>query len=457
MMPYINSSKRRLGRRIRMGGLAVALIGAVGFQVQADETVNITVSKIKELSLRIYGFVETDVIHDSTQGMLEEPDNPLVAKEKTASGAANWAGNHGRTIMSNRNSRLGFDLTLPKTDSGIATEGVVELDFLGNNAPNTAPGSPAGSQSERDFYNNPAVRVRHAFVNFTTEHWGARVGQYWSLLGWQPYYFPSEPIVQPAVGQLYRRFPQLRLTNTAKMGDWMYELAADAAKPAEMNSGDPDYHAGLRLSSTKIKAATLPGSGTAMVGLSAAVSAALIPVKSSIGSQTGSAVAGDIFIPIIPSSDGKSKSNNLSVIGEVASGSGLGGLEVAGLTSGIGAVPASTASGAIDSGIAGVNRNGNLELIRFRTARASLQYTLPGGRWTVSSGLASAKCLNTDSYANGTGVAPKISYGYGSLFFDPLDWLRLGAEYGRYVTTYNDSINPTATDNRVQFTSYFVF
>ncbi len=427
---------------------------------QADENVTVTVSKIKDLNLRIYGFVETDIINDSTQGLTEEPDNPLIAKKNSAPGVQNFAGNHSQTIISDRNSRLGFDLTVPATDSGVKTEGVVELDLLGNNAPNVAPTAtytPAKSQSEASFFNNAAVRVRHAFVNITTEHWGLRAGQYWSLLGWQPYYFPSEPIVQPAVGQLYRRFPQVRVTNTAKFGDWMTEAAADVAKPAEMNSGDPEYHAGLRFSSTKIKAATLAGSGTSIVGLSAAVSGALIPVRTAVASQTGSAIAGDIFIPIIPSSDGKDKSNNLSIIGEVCTGSGLGGLEVAGLTSGISQVTGGPSVVTLDAGLAGLNKEGNLEMLRFRTAPMSAQYTFPGAKWTLSGGLASAKFINADSFATSVSLAPKYSYGYGSVFFEPLAWLRFGGEYAKFVTTYDDPLNPTATDNRMQLTTYFVF
>jgi hypothetical protein len=433
------------------------IIASMANYSKADEVVTVNVSKIKNLSLRIYGFVETDVINDSTQGLVEEPDNPLIAKITAAGGAPNFPGNHSQTIISDRNSRLGFNLSVPATDEGVKTEGVIELDLLGNNAPNTIPPAAPGTQSERDFFNNAAVRVRHAFVNVTSDHWGFRAGQYWSLLGFQPYYFPSEPIVQPAVGQLYRRFPQLRLTNTATMGDWMYELAADIAKPAEMNSGDPEYHAGFRLSSTKTKAATLPGSGTAMVGLSAAISGAVIPIRTAIDSKTGTAIAGDIFIPIIPSSDGKDKSNNLSIMGEICSGSGIGGLEMAGLTSGIAKVSGGPSVVTIDSGIAGLNTDGNLELLHFRTARMSAQYTLPSAKWTISGGVASSTLLNAESFGAGTGIAPRISYGYGSVFFEPLAWLRFGAEYGQFVTAYNDPANDTATNNRTSFTTYFVF
>jgi hypothetical protein len=163
----------------------------------ADETATLSIKSIPNVNVRLYGFIENDLINDSTQGFTEEMDNNLVAKASTD------AGLHHRTIMSVRNSRLGFDVTFPKTENGLATEGIFELDFLGNQAVNTTPGNTPGTQTERDFFNNPTVRVRHAYANITyNDAWNAKIGQYWSLLGWQPYYFPSEAIIQPSVGQL---------------------------------------------------------------------------------------------------------------------------------------------------------------------------------------------------------------------------------------------------------------
>ena len=87
----------------------------------------------------------------------------------------------------------------------------------------------------------------------------------------------------------------------------------------------------------------------------------------------------------------------------------------------------------------------------------SAQYTFPGAKWTLSGGLASAKFINADSFTTTASLAPKYSYGYGSVFFEPLAWLRFGGEYAKFVTTYDDPLNPTATDNRMQLTTYFVF
>jgi hypothetical protein len=447
--------------------LALACVAAAG--ARAAEPLTITVSKIKDLNLRIYGFVETDYFNDTTQGFTEEMDNNLVPTRRSITGTVNYAGQHDRDMMSIRNSRLGFELNVPKTESGLIGQGVIELDLLGNNASNTNPGSSPSTQSEANFFNNPAVRVRHAYVNLTYNEWNAKLGQTWSLLGWQPYYFPGEPAVLPSPGMLYRRFAQARAMNTLTfLDDYTLESAADAAKPAEMNSGLTEFHAGLRLASTKTLGASLNGAGTAMVGLSAAVSGALIPVRTSLGDCNGGAVALDVFVPLIPSKDGQDRSNNLIWAGEAMSGSGVGGLEYSALASGVPAVTAAASNGnpgagtALDSGIAGINNGGTLSLIRYRAFRTHLQYSLPGGKWAVSTGYSQVEGRNIADFAAsaaaaGALLAPKIQYGYASLFYDPLSWLRFAGEFSQTRDTYANGYDRYAYNNRVQLSAFFIF
>ena len=452
----------------RAGPLAAALLLWAGV-AGAQEPATLTVSKLKDLNIRMYGFLETDVISDSREGFTEEEDNVPVPRSVNSNGSDSFAGKHGRTEFSVRNSRLGLDLTLPKTEGGLSAEGVLEMDFLGNDASNTLPGASGGGQTERDFFNNPALRIRHAYLSATLSGWNAKVGQYWSLLGWQPYYFPSEVIVQPAVGELYRRFAQARATYAHEFGSTVLEAAADAAKPAQMNSGLPELHGGLRLSSNRWKAATTAGAGGSMNALSAAVSGAWIPVRSDIGNANGEAVAFDVFLPLLASKDGQDRSNTLSLTGEVLTGEGVGGLEYAGLTLGVPGVTASTsttarAGTALDSGIAGINGDGNLELIRVRVERVCLQYTFPNPRWALSAGYAEIDALNLRDFANsnntnggGLGMTPKKQFGYVAAFYDPAPWLRLGAEFNQTVDTYNDPNNRHAINNRFQVTSFFIF
>jgi hypothetical protein len=275
---------------------------------------------------------------------------------------------------------------------------------------------------------------------------------------------------------LYRRFAQARAMNTLSFWDaYTLESAAAAAKPAEIDSGLTEFHAGLRVASTKTKGASINGAGTSMVGLSAAVSGAFIPVRTSLGSADGGAVAIDVLVPIIPSKDGQDRSNNLVWAGEALSGSGVGGLEYSGLASGVPAAQAAAGNGlpgagtAVDSGIAGINNGGTLSLIRYRVFRTHLQYSLPGGKWAVSTGYSQVEGRNIGDFgayaaqvtSSGSPapalLAPKIQYGYASLFYDPLSWLRFAGEISRTRDTYANGSDRFAYNDRVQISAFFIF
>ena len=435
---------------------AVLTAGPLAAPAAALEPLTLETTALKGASLRLYGFVETDSIYDTTQSFTEEPDSSLVQKRSSV------LGQRGREMMSVRNSRLGLELNVPATDSGLKTKAVFEADFLGNNAENAAPGTTPNPQTERDFFNNPAVRVRHAYVDLTKGELDAKIGQYWSLFGWQPYYFPGETTVLPSAAMLYRRFVQARAMDTHVMGDWTLETAADAAKPAGMNSGSPEWQGGVRVASTKITGASVNGANTSMVGLSAALTGVLVPLRTAnIGSPTGQGAAFDFLIPIIPSSDGKSRDNTLILAGETAAGTGIGGLEYAGLALGVPGLAsgAAGADGAIDSGIGGLNTSGNFELLRVRAFRSHLQYSL--AKWAASAGYAQVEGRNLDRFSTGgaatAALAPKIQYGYVSVMYDPLDWLRFSAEVSQTRSTYNDAANRYASNNRYQLSAFFKF
>lgn len=437
----------------------------------------VTTSFLKGASLRLYGFVEADSIYDTTQSLTEEPDNNLIQRRTVAPGsggastANNIAGQRGREEMSVRNSRLGGEITIPTTDSGWKTKGIFEIDFLGNQGVTTAPGTTPGTQTENNFFNNPALRVRHAYVDLTKGELNYKIGQTWSLFGWQPYYFPGETGVLPTPGMLYRRFAQGRVTDTHRIADgWNLETAADAAKPAEMNSGSPEWQGGVRVVSTKITGASINGAYTSMVGLSAALSGVLVPTRTTnIGNPTGQGAAFDFFIPIIPSSDGKSRDNTLVLGGEAGAGTGIGGLEYAGLSLGVPGLGATApgADGGIDPGIGGVNSAGDFQLLQVRAFRAHLQYSLK--QWATSFGYSQVEARNLSAFSSlltnnaaqnlalVNGLAPKIQYGYVSVMYDPLDWLRFSAEVSQTRDTYNDANNRYAANNRYELSAYFKF
>ncbi len=436
---------------------AVLAAGPLAAPAAALEPLAVGTTSLKGASLRLYGFVETDSIYDTTQSFTEEPDNNLVQKRSTV------FGQRGREEMSVRNSRLGIELNIPETDSGLKTKAVFEADFLGNNAENATPGTASGPQSERDFFNNPAIRIRHAYVDLTESELNAKIGQYWSLFGWQPIYFPGETTVLPSPGMLYRRFAQARVMDTHAIADgWTLETAADAARPAQMNSGSPEWQGGLRVASTRITGASINGAYTSMVGLSAALTGVLIPMRTAnIGNPTGQGAAFDYLIPIIPSSDGKSRNNTLILAGEAAVGTGIGGLEYAGLALGVPGMTSSApgADGAIDSGSGGLNNTGNFELLQVRAFRSHLQYSLQ--KWAASVGYAQVEGRNLDRFsptiAAAAALAPKIQYGYVSVMYDPLDWLRFSGEVSQTRDTYNDAANRYASNNRYQVSAFLKF
>ncbi len=443
---------------------------ACGAAAKAAEPVSV-VGGFKDLTLRYYGFIETDALADTTQGFNEFPAGALVPNRVTGTGAPNFAGLRHRTQFSVRDSRLGFEMSHPATESGFTASGVLEMDFLANDAATQQPGGAAGTQTESGFFTNAGLRVRLAYANLTWGDWNLKLGQYWSLLGWQPYSLLEQGGIPTSPAEPFGRMPQVRLTRTAAVGDgWTLESAVDAAKPGEMNSGNPEIQAGVRLASTKWKGPLLLGGVSPMVGLSAAVSAAAIPTQTNgIGNPTAQILVFDAFVPLLPSADGKSRSNTLVWQGEFMAGTGAGS-EFPSMNFGVPGITAATpgAGTAIDAGIAGLNGDGNAELIRSRSFHTYLSYFFPGGRWAVSAGYGQAEARNLDRFtasalAAKVALAPKIQFGVVSVFFDPVPSLRFALECSQNRDTYNGAgagnsqANRFAVNNRLGVFSYLMF
>src|ERR1017187_9058107 len=106
--------KRKAREALSKGACSLLALAMVAGPSFANETATLSIKSIPNVDVRMYGFVENDLINDSVQGLTEEPDNATIPKSNTAT----YAGNHHQTIMSVRNSRLGFDVTMPKTEYG---------------------------------------------------------------------------------------------------------------------------------------------------------------------------------------------------------------------------------------------------------------------------------------------------------------------------------------------------
>src|SRR5690348_3199556 len=73
----------------------------------------------------VHGFVEVDAIVDSSHSYTDAAGNATLLPEGT------YGGDHGRFVLSARDSRVGVTLGAPPIRR-TTTTGTLELDFLGN-------------------------------------------------------------------------------------------------------------------------------------------------------------------------------------------------------------------------------------------------------------------------------------------------------------------------------------
>jgi hypothetical protein len=459
---------------------------------RAADAVSLVVGK---WSTTIYGFAETDVINDSTQSFNDTPGNALVARPNGVPPfAANlqntYAGNHGRTQMSIRNSRLGLRLRAPEYH-GVRVSGVLETDFEGYLPTPSATTGPTESQ----FFSSPALRIRHAFVRVETPVVDLLVGQYWDLFGWQNVYHPNSVQPQGLPGELYSRDAQIRLSHAFQNRAISVEIAVAARRPPSRDSQMPEGQGGLRIALPFWTGLTTTGAtATEIMPASIAVTGDVrqftLPEFSSTPTQsvslTTQAVAVDAFIPVIPARHGH-EANSLSLTGEFVTGSGMSDLYT-GLTGGITfptyVNPTSVSQGQattypqdIDNGMVTYDLKGNLHPIQLTTFMAGLQYYLPflDGHIWVSGNVARTQSHNISQFTRCSTMAmgclenPMSSYYPLSnaqvvtsedffdvnLFWQAVPGVRFGFEYANFNDEYGDGVH--AINNRFVGSGFFIF
>ncbi len=437
-------------------------------------------------STTFYGFIEADHIYDSTQSFSEVPGNNQVQRPPPAalpasSPSTRYAGEHGRLMFGVRNSRFGFRLKAPEA-GGIRTSAQFEMDLLGQAAGNGQPGA-AGAVSEGSFFNNPAVRVRHANLKIETPILDILVGQYWHLFGWQSVFHPNTVTIQGVPGQIYGRTPQIRLSKTLKFGDIQLEIAAAALRPPQRDSEVPDLQGGVRVAYNGWNGMTTAGSaGTSLMPVSLAVTGdwrrfsvqefSVTPTHSTDHATT--AIALDAFIPVIPATKDK-KGNSLSLNGEVVSGYGIADLYTgfaSGLTNPV--IPgAAQPPSNVDGNLVVYGPDGQLHGIQWTSYLIGVQYYLPGldGRYWISANYSHTRSSNTTNFVrNFPQVAPiptDTNLTYAGLVRQSEDWwdvnlfgdvapgVRIGLEYANFNDKYADTIH--AINHRVQASGFFLF
>ncbi|MGB8298903.1 MAG: hypothetical protein WCG85_26030 [Polyangia bacterium] len=406
-------------------------------------------------AVTFYGFVEADLIFDTTRSYDDAIGSALVARSQT------YEGRNGRTQFSIRNTRLGFAFESPQVGP-VKPSAVLEADFFGHQEIPPAT-------SEVTYFSSPVLRLRHAFVKLENPYVDVLMGQTYDVFGWQNYFSPCSAEFLGLPNQVFSRNMQLRISRTFyAAGAVSLDVAASAVRPAQRDAEFPDANAGLRFSVNQWKGITTPGNvGTVVLPLSVGVSATVRqfkvngftppPVQSS-NSATGWGLSVDALVPVIPAASGDDRGNRLTLIGSFVTGTGIADL----ITSGGGAqfptlpnpgqaTPPFVYTPDIDNGLVTFDQNGVLHTISWQAFRVGLQYYLPpSGRllfaanYTQSHSGNLAKLFlpgNAEIELLGT-IANTSRYADANLFWDVTPAARIGVS-GQYTqVNYLDKSGP---------------
>jgi hypothetical protein len=306
--------------------------------------------------------------------------------------------------------------------------------------------------SENSFFNNPNLRVRHAYLKLETPVVDVLFGQTWHLFGLQPNYIPT--VVQWAglVGEIFGRTTQLRLSHVFKTPLVNVELAVAGMRPPQRDSAVPEGEAGLRVTFNKWTAwHTGYMTSTALTPASVAVSGDVrsfrMPEFSAKPVNTNKAVSAAIavntYLPIIPAK-AESKDNSLSLIGEFVTGRAISDLYT-GLNGGVAnaalpnpgmVTPAPEFASPVDAGLVVYDAKGTLRLPRWTTFLVGLEYYLPlRGRVAVFANYSRSQLHDPTTY--------------------PVGSLRFGMDYAHIEDVYADGVK--AKNEAVQVSGFFFF
>ncbi|AUX22586.1 uncharacterized protein SOCEGT47_030900 [Sorangium cellulosum] len=400
-----------------------------------------------------YGMVEFDIMHDSTQSFGESVGATVIQTDDT------YAGTHGRTHFTARNSRFGVRVNAPEY-AGIKTTATLELDFFGSQAPNIA---------EAPMVSSGTFRMRQAFIKAEAGSVEVLIGQYYQLFGWQPFFSPATSSFFPLVNQVFGRMPQVRLGYSLKTDPLNLEIAAAANKGPQRDSEIPDVHAGLRVGFNGWKGIHTLGAGGMLhnpltIGVSGAyrhfkvreLSAA--PVYSRSGHGYGLSVGA--MVPIIPASSLDDPGNALTLTGSFFTGTGIA--DLVGVAGNVPppALPDGTAFAPnIDNGLVTYDASGRLKTLGWTGWMVGLQYYLPpAGRVSVAANYTqgwSDHLTAENGYSDLRTAFSESRYVDGTVFVDITPAIRAGLSYQYSHQTFPDDV--TADNGRTKLSLYCFF
>ncbi len=413
-------------------------------------------------SVGMYGFVELDVMSDSTQSFAENVGNSNIARPNTV------AGDNPRNQFSARNSRLGFKLEAPEWDS-VKASAVIELDFFGGEPLTTTQG---------ESYTAGPMRMRHFYAKVETPIVDVLAGQYHDLFGWGGAgFYPNSVAFLPLLGQIYHRNPQFRISKTLKADAIDFEIAVAAVRPVQRDSGIPDFQGGVKLNVNGWKGASTPGASRPVaaplsLGFSGMARRFSVTDFSQVPGNpqkaSGWGVAGNVFVPVVPAS-GEDLSNALSLTGEFSTGSGIsdmytgltGGVTFPGLPNPTNAEQVPTYIPNIDPGIVTFDGNNVVQPVKWTAVVVNGHYHLPfggGKKLWVSGTYSLIKSSNDLSLTPSQGrayVFDKGQYYDANVWWGVTPAVQIGVSFQHGQQTYGDGV--VAHNNRGEGAFYLFF
>jgi hypothetical protein len=398
----------------------------------------------------IYGFVELDAIHDSTQSFADGSNGGVVARRGT------YAGDRGESVATIKNSRVGLKFDAPEYHR-VKGSALVEMDFFGV--------QPTDA-TQNDFYVLGTMRVRHAYMKLETPVLDVLAGQYHDLFAWGGSgFYPNTLAFLGVPGQIYHRNPQLRLSKKVGGDAVSFEIAAAAVRPVQRHSEVPDVQGGVRLSFNQWQGANSQGSGqtqltAAAIGVSAIgrrfVMPQFIGQPRNSTSETGWGVAFNAVIPVIPASSLEDHGNALTLTGELSTGTGIAdlynnmtaGARLPELANVANKNPPETYPQDVDPGLITFDADNNAKTYQWTALVVGLQYYLPiaGGKVWVSgiySQVSSNNILLLTPAASWGAVYKSARYYDANVFAALTPAAQLGLSFQATQQTYGDGSKPT--------------
>jgi len=406
----------------------------------------------------IYGFVEFNVMNDSTRSYADSAGAAVLQRDDTI------GGQHGRTHFTARNSRLGFKMEAPRY-LGIKPGAVIEGDFFGNQPSNV---------SEASLLISGGFRLRHAYVRLETDYVDVIAGESYALFGQNPYFFPASVQYLPFPNLVLFRTMQVRLSHRFRTDPIDVDVGVAAVRP-QRDSAVPEGQAAIRLNFNYAKAVHAPGSGGPVVdpmalGISGLVRSLRVDEFSArpqhVNSATSWGLTFNAMIPLIPAKGDDQKGHGLTLTGALTIGTGIGdqlqtsaGVTFPQLPNPDKQNPAPVYTPDIDNGLVVYDPNGELRTIHWRTFVVGLQYYLPpAGRISLAANYSHGTSVNMPRLI-GPSAAKQVykqsRYFDANVFFDITPAVRTGLSYQLTMQTFVD--DATARNHRWMLGVYYFF